>query len=150
ETSCKSEEIKSRLIDRSVPSVGIVMNNLKVKRIDRRPSMIFRYKIKSRRIGRPSECPHPAVEHVRQILLLARLAVVQHQAEAVALVSRTLLGAVGDVLAIGRIERSRVAGRIVGGDVLCRPSADRDDPEIVVGGGGFDLVVVRGVANLLP
>src|SRR6202161_1524011 len=27
---------------------------------------------------------------------------------------------------------------------------DRDDPEIVVGGRGFDLVVIRGVANLMP
>src|SRR5580698_1352543 len=26
----------------------------------------------------------------------------------------------------------------------------RDDPEIVVGGSGFVLVVIRGVANLLP
>ena len=87
---------------------------------------------------------------------LTRLAVVQHQAEAVALVSRALLGAVGDVLAIGRIERRRVAGGIVGGDVFrldgrgARRSIHRDDPEIVVGGCGFDLVVVRGVANLLP
>ncbi len=105
----------------------------------------------------PSEGPDPSIEVLGQVDGLPRLAVVQHQAEAVALVSRTLLGAVGDVLAIGRIERSRVAGGIVGGDVLRGDGRDarrsivyRDDPEIVVGGCGFDLVVVRGVANLLP
>src|SRR5208283_2654396 len=111
-------------------------------------------------IRSPDKRTDPSVEVFRQILLLSRLPVVQHQAEAVALVSRTLLGAVGDVLAIGRIERSRVAGGIVGGDVLrlgqhigrsgVRGPIDWDDPEIVVGGRGFDLVVVRGVANLLP
>src|ERR1017187_5270564 len=99
------------------------------------------------------------IETLRYILLLARLAVVQHEAEAVALVSRTLLGAVGDVAAIGGIERRGVAGGIVGGDVLgfgqnlsgrvARSHTDRDDPEIVVGGSGRILVVIRGVANLL-
>src|ERR1700688_2718664 len=89
------------------------------------------------------------------ISLLASLAVVEHQPEAVALVSRTLLGAVGDVTAIGRVERRRVAGRIVGSDVLRLnrsglASADRDDPQIVVGGSGRILVVIRGVANFLP
>jgi len=98
----------------------------------------------------PAERPHPMIEISRHILFLPRLAVVQHQPEAVALVSRTLLGAVGDVLAIGRIERSRVAGGMVGGDVLGRSAIYRDDPEIVVRGRGFDLVVIRGVANLLP
>src|ERR1700722_13330957 len=89
------------------------------------------------------------IEVLRQVLLLAGLAVIQHQAEAVALVSRTLLGAIGDVLAVGRIERGRVAGGIVGGDVLCRSAADRDNPEIVIGRGGFVLIVIRGVTNLL-
>src|SRR5208283_228006 len=106
-------------------------------------------------IRSPDKGTDPSVKIFRKILFLPRLAVVEHQAKAVALVSRTLLGAVGDVLAIGRVERSRVAGGIVGGDVLCldrsgRSSIHRDDPEIVVGGGGFDLVVIRGVANLLP
>src|ERR1039457_2344555 len=89
------------------------------------------------------------IEALRYILLHARLAVVQYQAEAVALVSRTLLGAVGDVAAIGRIERRRVAGGIVGGDVLGRASADRDDPQVVIGGSRRILVVIRGVADLL-
>src|ERR1700692_1535694 len=99
------------------------------------------------------------IEALCQTLLLSGLAVVQHQPEAVALVSRTLLGAVGDVVAIGRIERRRVAGGIVGGDVfgfgqnlsrrVARSHTDRDDPEIVVRGGGFILVMVRGIANFL-
>src|ERR1700722_7034657 len=89
------------------------------------------------------------IEVLRQVLLLAGLAVIQHQAEAVALVSRTLLGAIGDVLAVGRIERGRVAGGIVGGVFFCRPPADRDNPEIVIGRGGFVLIVIRGVTNLL-
>src|ERR1700723_380020 len=73
-----------------------------------------------------------------------------HQPKLGALVSRTLLGAVGDVAAVGRIERRRVAGGIVGGEVLGRPAADRDDPEIIVGGSGGILVVIQGGANLLP
>src|SRR6266446_2033490 len=89
------------------------------------------------------------IKALGQILLLSRLAVIQHQPKAVALVSRTLLGAVGDVAAVGGIERRRVAGGILGGDVLGHAAADRGDPEIVVGGSGFVLVVIRGVANLL-
>src|SRR6266446_5071432 len=90
------------------------------------------------------------IKALGQILLLSRLAVIQHQPKAVALVSRTLLGAVGDVAAVGGIERRRVAGGILGGDVLGRASADRGDPQIVVRGSGFVFVVIRGVANLLP
>src|SRR5437870_3249212 len=48
----------------------------------------------------PAEGPDPAVEILRQILPHSRLALIQHQPKAVALVSWTLLGAVGDVLAI--------------------------------------------------
>src|SRR6266849_5870545 len=98
----------------------------------------------------PTERSHPAIKILRHIPLLSRLPVIQHQPEAVALVSRTLLGAVGDVVTIGRIERCRVAGGIVDGDVLRWTSGDRDDPEIVVGGSGFVVIVVRGVAHLLP
>src|ERR1022692_2480802 len=90
------------------------------------------------------------IETLRYILLHARLAVVQHQAEAVALVSRTLLSAVGDVAVIGRIERRRVAGGIVGGNVLGGAAIDRNDPEIVIVRRRRVLVVIRGVANLLP
>src|ERR1035441_9796687 len=125
-----------------------------------RLSFVLGGEIKLGGIRCPDEASDPVVKILREIFLLPRLAVVQHQPEAIALVSRTLLGAVGDVLAIGRIERRRVAGGIVGGDVLRLDGRDarrsiihiqRDDPEIVVGGGrGFDLVVVRGVANLLP
>src|SRR5208282_3488826 len=96
-------------------------------------------------------------------------AVVQHQAEAVGLIPRTLLGAVGYVAAVGRVERGRVARRVVGRNVLglcqnlggrggrphmaradiVRAPTYRNDPQIVVGGGGRVLVVIRGVANLL-
>src|SRR3984893_12582514 len=113
-------------------------------------AFVLRAEIDRLGIGRPCKRSNPMVKVLRQILLLAGLAVVQHQAEAVALVSRTLLGAVGDVVTIGRIERCRVAGRIVGGDVLRRPPGDRDDPEIVVGGSGLIGIVIRGVADLLP
>src|SRR5579864_3971523 len=84
------------------------------ERDDGRVVLPLMRKIDSLRIRRPHERANPRVELFRQILLLPRLAVVQHQLEAVALVSRTLLGAVGDVAAIGRIERRRVAGRIFG------------------------------------
>src|SRR6266853_643018 len=120
--------------------------------IDRRFTVVLRDEINLRRIRCPRKSAYPEVRFRRwgELRLLSRPPVVQHQPEAVALVSRTLLGAIGDVLAIGRIERRRVAGGIVGGDVLGRSSIHRDDPEIVVGGRGFDLIVVRGVANLLP
>src|ERR1035438_5887312 len=98
----------------------------------------------------PCKRSDPMIKVLRQILLLRRLAVVEHQAELVALVSRTPLSAVGNVAAVGRIERRGVAGRIVGSDVLGGASADRDDPEIVVGGRRGVLVLIRGVANLLP
>src|SRR5208282_1089628 len=101
-------------------------------------------------IRSPDKGTDPSVKIFRKILFLPRLAVVEHQPKAVALVSRTLLGAVGDVLAIGRIERSRVAAGIVGRDVLGRSSIHRNDPEVIIGRSSFDLVVVRGIANLLP
>src|SRR5579872_6185877 len=94
-----------------------------------------------------------------QIFLLAGFAVVEHEAEAVTFVSGALLSAVGDVLPIGRVERRRVAGGIVGGNVFghrddlggrgVRSYVDGDEPKIVVGGCGGILVVIGGVANLL-
>src|ERR1700722_11301 len=123
-------------------------------------TLFFRGKVNSFRISSPNIRTHPTIEILREILLLFRLAVVQHQAEAVALVSRTLLGAVGDVAAIGRIERRRVAGGSVGAAVLglgqnlagrgVRRSVNRDDTQSVVGGSGLVLVMIRGVANLVP
>src|ERR1035441_10016916 len=83
------------------------------ERINRSLALILGVEINARRIRRPGEGTDPSIEVFRQIPLLSRLAVVQHQPKAVALVSRTLLDAVGDVLAIGRIERSRVASGIV-------------------------------------
>src|ERR1035437_4525674 len=125
-----------------------------------RLSFVLGGEIKLGGIRCPDEASDPVVKILREIFLLPRLAVVQPQPEAIALVSRTLLGAVGDVAAIGRIERRRVAGGIVGGDVLgfgqnlsgrvARSHTDRDDPQIVVGGSCRILVVIRGVANLLP
>ena len=121
-----------------------------VDRINWRRCPLSPRRSKSSANRRPDIGAYPTVNILYQIFLLACLAVVEHQPEAVALVSRTLLGAVGDVAAIGRIERRRVAGGIVGGDVLGRASDDRDDPQIVVGGSRRILVVIRGVANLLP
>src|SRR5271166_487766 len=129
--------------------IAAVWTNLGEDVVNRRLTVIFGGQINFVSSG-PAKRSHPTIEILRKILLLARLAVVEHEAEAVALVSRTLLGAVGDVAAIGRIERRRVASGIVGGDVLGWPSADRDDPQIVVGRSRRILVVIRGVANLLP
>src|SRR3989442_1858192 len=91
---------------------------------------------------------------------MACLPVVQHQAEAVALVSRTRLRAVGDVVAIRRIERSLIRRLVVGsGVLLCRKGSggrgvrayvNRDNEQVIVRAGGFDFIVVRGEANLLP
>ena len=102
------------------------------------------------RVRRPDVGSNPLVYFFCSDGLLTGLSVIQHQPEAVGFESRPLLGAVGDVAAIGRIERRRVAGGIVGGDVFGRASRDRDDPQIVVGGSSRILVVIRGVANLLP
>src|SRR5215831_12649931 len=93
-------------------------------------------------IGRPRERSYPVIEIRSEVVLLAGFAIVEHEAEAVALVTGTLLGAVGDVAAVGGIEGGGIAGRVVGGDVLGRPSANREDPEIVVGGSGWILLVI--------
>src|ERR1700756_5088733 len=130
------------------------------------------------RVACPRVGSDPVIEGGREFSFLAVLPVVEHEAEAVALISGTLLGAVGDVASVGRIEWRRVAGGIVGGDVLgmrenrtcpilgsrvdatrsarggteecVRPYIHRDDPQIVVGGGGWVLVVIGRVTNLLP
>src|SRR5580698_9056113 len=87
----------------------------KANRVNGRCTLVLGDEIKPRRVRRPNERSYPMIETLRQIRLSPRFAVVQHQPELVALVSRTLLGAVGDVTSIGRIERGRVAGGIVGG-----------------------------------
>src|SRR5205085_5962181 len=69
-----------------------------------------------------------------------------------ALVPWPLLRAVGDVLAIRRIERSRVARRVVSRDVLRLPSRSsvyRHQPQVVIRGRRFHLVVIRRVTDLL-
>src|SRR5215472_9461098 len=114
------------------------------------------------RIWRPGKSSYPLIEIGSEVFLLAGLAVVEHEAEAVALVSGTLLGAVGDVASIGGVERRRVAGGIIGGDVLGlwrqhgqavsrdrTPGIDRNDPQVVVGRSRGIPVVIRRVANLL-
>src|ERR1700678_3608147 len=108
---------------------------LEIECIDRLSARILRGKKYPEGIRCPCKRSYPTIPILGEIPLLSRLAVIEHQAEAVALVSRTLLGAVGDVTAIGRIERRRVAGGIVGGDVLgldgrgARPYIDRNDPQ---------------------
>src|SRR5579872_2067208 len=111
-------------------------------------SLVLRREIDRLRIGMPGESSNPLEFGGRQISLFAGLSVVEHEAEAVALVAGTLLGAVGDVASIGRVERRCVAGGIVGGNVLRFATGDRDDPQVVVGGSRRILVVIRGVANL--
>src|SRR5262249_9205239 len=66
----------------------------------------------------PAVRSHPLIEISGQIPLLSRLPVIQHQPESVALVARTQLRAIGDVLTIRRIEWSVVGGLVLGSDVL--------------------------------
>src|SRR5215469_2323177 len=123
-------------------------------------AFILRIEIESKRVRRPGKGSHPAVKTSGKILFFPRLAVVQHQPPAVALVSRTLLGAIGDVVAIPRIERSIVGGLVLGRDVLRRRKnvlrgrirwkIHRDGEQIVVGGNRRLGIVVRGITNLLP
>src|SRR6266536_302148 len=98
------------------------------------------------------------------MLLLSRFPLIQHQTPAVALVSRTRLRAIGDVLPIRRIERSFIRRLVVASDVLrldelsldalclygrdARPSSYWNNPQVIIGAGGFNSVMVRGVANL--
>src|SRR5262249_27001460 len=86
---------------------------------------------------------------LRQILLLSRLPVVEHQAKSVGFVPGALLRAVSDVLAIRRVERREVTGGIVGRDVPGLGATYRNDPDVAVGGSRFDLVVVRAEGNFL-
>src|SRR5437879_13911082 len=77
-----------------------------------------------------------------------------------ALLARTLRRAIGDVLAIRRIERSVVGGLVLRCDVLrrrkhlggrvARPHTDWNGKQIIVGRNGRLAVVIRGVTNLLP
>src|SRR5207245_6156942 len=88
---------------------------------------------------------------------MACLPVVQHQAEAVALVSRTRLRAVADVVAIRRIERSLIRRFVVGSDVLglsqnlggrrVRLYVDWNRTQIIVGRNRRNRCLVGGVAN---
>src|ERR1039458_8584567 len=73
------------------------------------PASCLHDHIKMGRVGRPNKAANPEIKIVRRGTSLTRLTVVEHEAETVALVSRTLLGAVGDVAAIGGIERRGVS-----------------------------------------
>src|SRR5215472_18576944 len=84
-------------------------------------AFILGVEIESLRVRRPGKSSHPAVKTFGKSPLFAGLAVVQHQPPAVALVSRTYLGAIGDVVAIRRIEGSIVGGLVLGSEVLRRP-----------------------------
>ena len=101
------------------------------------------------RMSRPSD----RSEHLRQILLAPVFRSYSISRNRSTLVSRTLLRSVGDVFAVGRIERCRVARGIVGGDVLGLYGRDArtytDDPDVVVRRGRFDFVVIRGVGDFL-
>src|SRR5207245_10243546 len=74
----------------------------------------------------------------------------------ITLISRSRLRAIGDVLPIRRVERSLICRLVVGSNVFglngrgARPYIDWNDPQIVAGADGFDWIVIRGVANLLP
>src|SRR5438445_334213 len=120
---------------------------------DRRVSPLFGSEENQLGVRRPGKRSNPAIESLGQFLLLSRLPVVQHQTPAVALVSRTRLRAIGDVLPIRRIERSLIRRLVVGSDVLglegrdARPSINWDCKQIIVGADGFNFIVVRGEAN---
>src|SRR6185369_5818817 len=113
---------------------------------------MLRTEVNRLRIWRPSEASDPVIKVLSQISFLSRLPVVQHQPEPVALVPWPLLRAVGDVLAIRRIKRSRVARRVLSGDILrlpSRASVYRHQPQVVIRGRRFHLVVIRRVTDLL-
>src|ERR1019366_449371 len=74
------------------------------------------------RVRRPHHGIDPAIEVWRRVADLAGRAFVQHQAEAVAFVAAAQLRAIGDVLAIGRIQWCAIAAGI-GGNFLGSPPA---------------------------
>src|SRR5438093_6705572 len=90
------------------------------------------------------------IESLRQVRLLPCLPLVHHQPPAIALVSRTRLRAIADVLPIRRIQRSLIGGLVVGCDVLRWPSICRDGEQIIVRAGGLIFLGIRREANLLP
>src|SRR5450631_1940475 len=101
----KGIDLDIRLLNRDVVAFFCIDLRGETDRVHWRCSFILRDKIKMRRVRRPNITSHPLIETLGQIPLLTRLAVVEYEAEAVALVSRTRLGAVGDEAAIGRLER---------------------------------------------
>src|SRR5215467_10800847 len=88
--------------------------------VNRTLTGVLAREIHSRRIWSPGESSDPLIEIPSYFLFASRLSVVQHQAPAVALVSRTLLRAIGDVLPVRRIERSIVRRFVLSRDVLRR------------------------------
>src|SRR5436305_1830796 len=55
------------------------------------------------RIWAPRVATHPAIKPLRQLRTFSRPTLVEHEAEAVALVAGTRLRKVGDVLSVGRV-----------------------------------------------
>ena len=115
--------------------------------LDRLPAAIFGREEQARRIGRPGEAVHPAVHVFGQIDDASGGAFEQQQPPAIALVSGAELGAVGDVLAVGRILRRGVGARI-DRHLDGRSARDRDHVEVGVGAGGGSLIRIPGVADL--
>src|SRR5260370_5695336 len=86
---------------------------------------------------------------VDDVLLLA---VIHHQAKSIALIARSFLHAPGEPLAVGRVERRRIAtqaGGKLSGLGEQRVGVHGDHEDIVIGAGGFHFVVVAGEGYFL-
>ncbi len=106
--------------------------------------------VDSLRIRRPGQILDPAVEAGKQFANLLILAVVEHEAEAVALISRARLRTEGDVLAIGRIARCEIAawaGRDADGPGVGIAQAQREN--VAVGAESGDRIRVPFEGDLL-
>src|SRR5207245_7151840 len=124
--------------------IAALQTNFRRNRINRGLALVLGSKEDLVSSG-PTERTHPPVEVLREVLLLSRLPVIPHQAPAVALVSRTLLRAIGDVLPIRRIKRSLLRRLVAGSDVLAfdargaPPSTTWSCTQIRLGADGFSF-----------
>ena len=108
-------------------------------------------KINALAVRRPHRLAGVGVEGLGQRAALAGLAIVEPQHLAIGLEARAFLRQIGQVVAVGRVARRRVAAVVLLGDVLRRTARvdQRLQEQVGVGRGGLVLVAVADKDQLL-
>ncbi len=119
-----------------------------VHTVERLRTFLFCEEVEAFRVRRPFVAVHPIVEIFRQHLRRLALSVVNGKAEAVRLIARHTLHAVGNVTAVGRIGRRTVPGFVLRRDVFRRSAFYRHDEEVGIGAGFGVRAAFGSVANL--